>query len=229
MITKTYWASDIFSVRLNTSLVGNPEWANLTIDSNRALSNEEARGAGLYAIHFRGDLLYVGKFCGKRSDPFAGRICDIRWSRHIGTLTMRDRRISLSEGRIEQLRRSSAAPLADIVQAMQAQTIYQNRGRATSINRALFAAEHWAEFARIEDAIGLTGFQITYVQIEPTAAIDQMLVRDIVSRAEKFAINRLQRRCNGEIREGMGMSATLDEAREVLAEMLEESIGHTAG
>ena len=120
MITTTHCASDLLVVRPRGALIGNPAWADLTIDSNRRLGKELARGAGLYAIHFRGALLYVGKFCGKRSNPFDGRVCDIRWSRHIGTLTLRDRRISLSEGRCKQFRGSSVAPLVDIVNALQA-------------------------------------------------------------------------------------------------------------
>lgn len=166
MITTTHNAKDLFVVRRKNALAGNPAWADLTIDSNRTLRKELARGAGLYAIHFRGTLLYVGKFCGKQSDPFDGRVCDIRWARHIGTLTLRDRRISLSEGRCKQLRGSMTSPLVDIVSAMQASTIYQNRGRATSINRALFAAEHWAEFARIEDEAGPPRVRMLVAPIE---------------------------------------------------------------
>lgn len=229
MINTTHRASDLFVVRRKSALVGNPEWADLTIDSNGTLRKELACGAGLYAIHFRGTLLYVGKFCGKRSDPFDGRVCDIRWSRHIGTLTLRDRRISLSEGRCKEFRGSSAAPLIDIVNSMQAATIHENRGRATSINRALFAAEHWAEFARIEDASGLEEFSITYAQIEQTDGIDRTRIPSIVSRAEKIAIDQLQPRCNGEVRVGGGKSATISEAAAVLTAALEQAIAAGGG
>lgn len=229
MITRSYRASDLFVVRRTSALSGNPAWADLTIDSNRTLANDLARGAGLYAMHFRGVLIYVGKFCGKRSDPFEGRICDIRWSRHIGTLTLRDRRISLSEGRGKQFRGSSAAPLVDIENAMQAATIRLNRGRATSINRALFAAEHWADFVRIEHAADLEAFSLTYTQIEPTDGIDRSRIRDIVSHAEKMAIDSLQPRCNGEVREGRGKTATAPEAAEVLITMLAQAIAAAGG
>ena len=229
MFTTTHSASDLFVVQRKRSLLGNPSWADLTIESSRALPKELARGAGLYAIHFRGVLLYVGKFCGKRPDPFDGRVCDIRWSRHIGTLTLRDRRISLSKGRCKQLRGSSAAPLVDIVHAMQAPTIHLNRGRATSINRSLFAAEHWAEFVRIENADDLKGFSITYTQIEPTDGVDRTHVRSIVSHAEKKAINMLQPRCNGEVRVGHGKNATVPETAEVLTATLRQAIAKVGG
>lgn len=229
MITTTHNAKDLFVVRRKNALAGNPAWADLTIDSNRTLRKELARGAGLYAIHFRGTLLYVGKFCGKQSDPFDGRVCDIRWARHIGTLTLRDRRISLSEGRCKQLRGSMTSPLVDIVSAMQASTIYQNRGRATSINRALFAAEHWAEFARIEDEAGLAGFTITYTQMELTDCEDRHRVRGIVSAAEKNAIDQLQPRCNGEVRQGAGRSAAVPESAAVLVATLEHALAEAGG
>jgi len=229
MITQTYNASELLTVRQRKALRGNPPWADLTIDSNRTLSRDRARGAGLYAIHFRGDLLYVGKFCGKQSNPFDGRICDIRWSRHIGTLTLRDRRVSLSEGRCKQLGGSSAAPLADIVNAMQASTIFQNRGRATSINRALFAAQHWSDFGRIRHASDLEGFSFTYTQVEPDDATEPTRMREIVSHAEKMAINSLQPRCNGGVPQGSGKNATVAEATEVLARMLEQAVAEAGG
>jgi hypothetical protein len=228
MITSKFFAHQLFVVRQRGALKGNPAWADLTIDSNRSLSKELAGGAGLYAIHFRADLLYVGKFCGKRSNPFDGRVCDIRWSRHIGSLTMRDRRISLSAGRCKQLR-GTTPPLIDITRAMTATTIHQNRGRATSKNRALFAAEHWAEFARIQDHGGLQEFHFTYTKIEPADGVDRTQIRNIVSQAERQAIDTLQPRCNGEVREGCGQNATVSEVVAVFTETLKHAITTTGG
>lgn len=220
MITMTHNASDLFVVRPRRALTGNPPWADLIINSNKKLNVASGRGAGLYAIHFHGALLYVGKFCGTRSDPFAGSVCDTRWSKHIGTLTLRDRRISLSEGRCRQFIGSVDAPLVDLVNSLQTSTIQLQRGRATSMNRALFAAEHWAVFSQIANASDLNGFDITYTQIEAAVGIDPARIRSIVSVAERTAINRLLPRCNGGVRLDCSGNANMSE----VAAALEQAI-----
>lgn len=148
MTTASYNAANLFAVRLATPLAGNPAWANLKIDSNKRLYRNVASGAGLYAIHYRGHLLYIGKFLGTRTNPFASNVCFTRWAKHLGTLTLRDRRVSFSRKAIDdlRLRQPLVPPLSDIVAAAAHPVITKPRGRVSSLNRALFAAENWGRF-----------------------------------------------------------------------------------
>jgi hypothetical protein len=231
MKTKTYRACDLFAVRSREPLLGNPTWANLTIESNRSLPQELAQGAGLYAVHYRDRLLYIGKFLGKRTDAFGGRICHVRWAKHMGTLTLRDRRVSLAQGPCKLIRemQPTAAPLSDIVEAMQVGTLHHPRGRVSSLNRASFAAEQWRELSRIDDASGLANFMFTYTQVDPQERIAREIVRDAVSRAEKMAIERLRPRCNAAVREGTALQADVRDTAAALTAALEDAFGQLGG
>ena len=231
MITATYKAADLFVVRLATCLVGNPAWANLKIDSNRSLHRDDARGAGLYAIHFQGRLLYVGKFLGTKADPFGGNVCFTRWAKHLGTLTLRDRRISFSRKPVDDMRRRHPLipPLADIMAASELPVIIKPRGRVSSLNRALFAAENWATLSQLTDAQGLADFTIIYTRVEAGDTHSPAELRSAIGAAERAVIALARPRCNSQIPEGTAGEMSLEDTGRILETELAASLAHPTG
>lgn len=230
MNTTTYKAEDIFTVRACGHIDGNPECANLRIESNKRLAQERVSGAGLYAIHFQDRLLYIGQFRGTGVNPFGGDVCSTRWSKHIGTLTLRDRRISFGPRAISDMKKlmSPNPPLADIVSASEeASTISIHRGRVSSLNRALFAAEHWNLMSQITDVSGLTGFTITYSQIENDKRFDHKAIRSQIESAEKDVISQLHPRCNAEIPAGTARDMNITTTGRILQDALIKAFDDT--
>ena len=222
MITATYCAADIFTVRECHHIVGNPAWTNLRIDSNRRIGGELVRGSGLYAIHFQDYLLYVGQFRGTKRTPFGGDVCEARWAKHLGTLTLRDRRLSFGSRAVDCMRQLQrpAAPVSDIMNAAQLPTILVDRGRVSTFNRALFAEEHWDSLSQIVDATGLSGFAITYTQIDAYAQYDVASIRSAIESAEHSVIAQLRPRCNAQIPVGTSRNTSAAAIGELLEEAL---------
>jgi hypothetical protein len=227
--TSSYNAAAIFQVIPGQRILGNPEWADLRIESSRILAADKIRGAGLYAIHFNGQLIYIGQFRGTRTNAFGGDVCATRWAKHLGAFTSRDRRISFSPAAINNMRAHQhlKSPLADIINAAGEAVIHKDRGRVSSLNRALFAAEHWDVFSRIDNAQGLAGFTVTYTQIEMQQRPDHGQIRAAVEAVEKRVIACLRPRCNAEILSGNAGNISIQETGSLFEGALKTALEET--
>jgi len=227
--TSSYNAAAIFEVIQSQRILGNPEWADLRIESSRILAAEKIRGAGLYAIHFNGQLIYIGQFRGTRTNSFGGDVCATRWAKHLGAFTSRDRRISFSPTAVNNMRahQHPKSPLADIINAAGEAVIHKDRGRVSSLNRALFAAEHWVAFSRIDNAQGLASFTVTYTQIEMQQRPDHGLIRAAVEAAEKRVIACLRPRCNAEIPVGNAGNISIQDTGSFFERALKTALEET--
>jgi hypothetical protein len=230
MVTTTvYNAANILSARPCQPILGNPGWADLRIESNRTLAAESVRGAGLYAIHYDKELIYVGQFRGTRNNAFAGNVCATRWAKHLGTLTLRDRRISFGPVTVDAMRthRPPMSPLVDIVNVAAKEVIHKDRGRVSSLNRALFAAKNWEAFLRIVNAQGLAGFTITYTRIHAPRKPDHQLIRVAVEAAERQVIAGIGPRCNSNTSAGNAIDLSPQDTGSLFEETLKATLEQT--
>lgn len=93
--------------------------------------------SGLFTIHYKGELIYIG-YSNTNSD-----IRTSRWVRQIATITLRGEDVCFSESASNALLQNDNLKFffdSEIIQN-------DNVDFQTSINRVLFAAEHWNEFA----------------------------------------------------------------------------------
>ncbi|QDL55342.1 hypothetical protein [Rhodoferax aquaticus] len=227
MIITTYCAAALFKIHTNEAIKGNPAWANLRIESNGCLPKDETRGAGLYAIHYKDHLLYVGQFRGTNVNSTDGDVCATRWAKHLGTLTLRDRRISFNGSVLEKMKavEQSSILLADLICA-DPTTLTGDRGRVSSLNRAIFAAENWPAFSHIAGPRGLTDFVITYAKIEKGMPFSNSQIRTAIERAERNAISQLLPRCNAHVQHGAAKNMNRVDTAQVLNQALESSFRH---
>ena len=226
MLARSFNANDLFVARECPARDGAPSWLNLDFDVKPGLSGLSWGGCGLYCAAFEGRLIYVGKFQGQVSNPFGGNILEIRWRRHIQSLTMRGEAVSVGLKTLRDAHHElpSGEFLSGLMGAHRAY-LTRDRGFHASSNRVKFAARHWSRL-REDPAVFLPLFEFGYAQIEPSevAGRSETSVRQLVSLAEVRVRAELSPPCNGEsrfeasiIRTWLSMDATLERLRHHLA------------
>ena len=170
--------------------------------------SEQAVGCGLYGIFFRVDpqaapfLIYTGQFKnGKNGDPFSGDVFEMRWWKHLATMTMRDRRVGVAETTANYLSQQLATrALSEITKPALRERMVRDRGCMAGLRRVLFADAYWAQFANCQPDDLLSYFSFTYVRLVRSSneMKSQSLIRKQISNAEKRTINTLLPYCNKE-------------------------------
>lgn len=145
MLARSFNANDLFFARKCPARDGAPSWLNLDFGVKPGLSALPWGGCGLYCAAFDGQLIYVGKFQGQVSNPFGGNILEIRWRRHIQSLTMRGEAVSVGLKTLRDAHHElpSGEVLSGLMGAHRAYLI-RDRGFHASRNRVKFAARHWS-------------------------------------------------------------------------------------
>lgn len=194
--TKHYKASDIFSYNQVKPLPGLPSFLNLHFKS--AIKDKTPLiGPGIYIVAFDGEPVYLGKYLGVQDAPFSGNVINLRWSKHIATLTLRGKRLSMSQRALQQS--LEMAPKSAIVRALNnvdKEMLHRDRGCQTTARRLNFAHKNWGDFASL-DNITLERFTFTYIRLTPNAEdISTPAIRQFVSEAESSLINDFYLPCN---------------------------------
>ena len=97
-------AEDFCQVEQSTALPAHSPFADCRFIVRRELSSDtryKLAGPGIYAICYKQELIYLGKYLGQSKNPFAGNVARLRWVQHLGSMTMRDRRVSLSKSSLD--------------------------------------------------------------------------------------------------------------------------------
>lgn len=184
------------------------------------------RGAGLYAVLFAprhdaaAELVYVGKYLGRRNDPSGGNVILSRWWTHAASLTMRGHRVSLNRATLDAL--PAALPPGHPFAALAGvPALLKDRGCQAGLNRVMFAAEHVIDFMQLEHCAATRArMRFAYLRIADPGG-DGGQLRRRISEAEGRVIAALRPRCNREIAAGthlpgIGQQRVLDEAEAAL-------------
>lgn len=184
-------------------------------------------GPGLYGVFFAYDrapaeLVYVGKYLGRRSDPSGGDVVRDRWWAHAASLTMRGHRVSLHAATVAALDAQLAPehPFRLLIGARD--TLERDRGCQAGLNRALFAANFVEDFAQLADCAATRArFSFAYLRIADPGD-DVNAIRRRIGEAEDRLIDALRPRCNRETApgaqaRGITPSGFFDAARAMLA------------
>lgn len=194
-------------------------------------------GPGIYALFFDGELIYIGKYLGQKNAPFAGNVANLRWVKHLGGMTLRERRVSFSMTALSALLEGSVVDTSHpVVAALRAAAgdgarskgtrfLIRDRGCLSTVNRARLAIENWGRFADLSDT-DLAAFSFHYVRLSNEAArLETRLLRTAVSIAEVRLIETFQPRCNAYTEpEGNESTSTPEAVAESIARELEASL-----
>ncbi len=215
----SFHGSEVIDVRQDRPLPGNPGFADLVFRPRRNLAPSVVAGAGVYAILFDGNLLYLGKFQGTTGNPFGGNVVDARWTKHLGTLSLRARRVSVPNQTIIELSsRHRDHPAVVGILGADRSVVSKDKGCISSLNRIRFAMQHWDAFADLNHRT-LNRFQFLYAQLQPRA-VSEDWIRGAVSDLERNLVAQLQPPCNGNVSAERSKDHTLEQTREALAAAL---------
>lgn len=180
---------------------------------------EEFSGPGIYAVCYDKQLIYIGKYLGQKKNAFAGNIARLRWVQHLGSMTMRDRRVSLSKRSLDLLLDPSFShrdnPLIrslahafdhDSASGSTTPFLQRDRGCLSTVNRVLFALEHWPLFSQA-DGPALGGFSFHYFRVEkPSSELPTEGLRNLISVLEDRLVETFRPQCNAVIPQGTAPS-----------------------
>lgn len=193
-----YNGNDLFKISTKPAVIGNPAWADLVIQGQNA-SQRAHHGPGIYACFFENQLIYIGKFLGKKLSPFSGSVLSMRWEKHVGSMTLRAQKLSFSKKAFWNIcnRPSQSGPVQDI-RAANPRTVIRDRGIMSNYKRVLFAETHWHLF-NAPAALPLELFDFLFVAVvdDPVSlGLSTLQIRKIVSDVESSLVQVMRPCCN---------------------------------
>lgn len=192
-------ANNIFTFSESSPLIGMPEFANQVAIKALSVNTETAQGCGIYFILYKRKLVYLGKFLGTKSDAFSGDIFSARWNRHISTLSLRGKAISIGSSLVARFKSELGShPLAAELTIANSKTLAHDRGFMVPFNRLKFAALKWSSFSLTPDN-WLPDIDFGYIQLDRNhwSGYSTNEIRTIISNAETKLIDIYKPICNG--------------------------------
>lgn len=209
-----------------------------SLSTQRKRTAAEFSGAGLYALCFDNDLVYLGSYLGVKGSAGleTGNIVGSRWWTHVGSITGRGHKVHVA--------RQSVASLADefgqdhpmvigFTSAMTPDLLHKDAGCLAPLRRLRFAAERWDEFGRDgvqPDAI-LKRFTFIYARVSLASdRTDSAAIRTEIVNRERRLIEELAPPCNASYvrRDQKPVSVDAHRIRETVGTAIQE-IETTAG
>jgi hypothetical protein len=188
--TLTLPADEIISVERKVPLQTAMPFADTIF--KRKTKHSSFGGAGLYAAYFDDQLIYIGKFMGRKGNWSGGNVVEARWTKHIGTFTMRARDIGFSARAFAEISRhmeasESCVPmeLSEGFRNIKKEVLCRETGCMTTFSRFHVASDVW----RLTNGeIDLGRFTFIYSKLEGDWSIEP--VRALVSAAETDLLSR---------------------------------------
>ena len=199
-------ASELFKITRRRTYTSSAGYRSDPVFNLRFVYNgshdEALRGGGIYAIHYRGELLYAGIFTGsviaKTSTPFVGNVAAERFWKHLDALTMRGGAVGFTDANYDK---ACALPDHPLVEAIRRSVAQRGRNSVKSYPcKVQFACEHWEDFLRIEqDPAILDGFTFTYGRLSPDRYRPDIPYQDLkayLGEIEARILDEMKPRCN---------------------------------
>ena len=144
---------------------------------HRNASRDAFAGAGIYAICFDDQLIYIGSFLGRggitvgglKAATFVGDVASGRWWQHFGSIIGRSHKLNVAPSTLAHLD-EEFGPDHPMVVALRAVTpnLSKDAGCLGARERLRFAARHFAEFSgeHVEPTHVLPRFSYVYVRFD---------------------------------------------------------------
>ena len=170
---------------------GNPAIFDTIFAPKRKIKNP-----GVYAVFFDDQLLYIGKYQGKKIDPFAGDVVRERWAKHLATMTCRGKSLSMAKQTLRSSRaiiqeHSYDTPLADALSTCDQAVTETDRGCVTVLPRVRFALERSDAFSEALPS-SLGRFHFVYLTVPSSTDEGAREIRNRISEIEDQLITYLQ-------------------------------------
>lgn len=233
--TTRFLASAVLQVELARSMPQTGLSSNFFAWKVRAVLKQKSKsesdpdawnGPGLYAIFYRGELIYIGKYLGRRDNPYSGNIVATRWWAHFATLTLLGHRVSIPSGVLDLLPQNNKGDLFRNLQQHAAITprLTSHRGCVTSLNRLLFAGKYWSIFNTRDPKRLLNDFEFLYIRLRQSN-VNVAYLRERISSAEDASIHKLMPKCNRGVpwikkRKGSSLAHAVEELTASLTQAL---------
>ncbi len=227
--TQTFIADDLFNIGHVQSIPGMPTWANLRF-TKKKIKPLNFSGSGIYAVFFDKYLIYVGKFLGKKNNPFGGDIRDARWDKHLGSMTLRSRNTSFSKKSLGRILHSDGPHLVGDLRIADQDTLLRDRGCLSTFNKFSFGSRYWNLFQNLDES-HLKRFQFLYVRVS-AFTVDTGEIRKFVSDAESQIVKLLNPCCNAVVEFPDAPSKhemhTIKQAQLTISKVLSGGVGNSA-
>lgn len=192
---------NLFDFRSGSPIPGNPSWMNVNFKAKPVNNESLFIGPGIYAGFFDNQLIYIGKYLGRKANPFSGNILDARWVKHLGSMTLRGRQLSFSRSALYEItQRDLVDELVEIKKA-DFDTLNRDRGMLCTLNRFVFGMSNWSSFNRLNQEV-LARFQFVYIRVDQHPILNHLsyeTIRNMISIVEDNLVARLKPRCNAVI------------------------------
>jgi hypothetical protein len=190
IVEHTANAADIFDFEKRQALPGNLPTADGQFRPKPLSGDHDwTNGGGVYAIFFDGALLYIGKFRGTQTQVATGNILTSRWDKHLGSFTLRDHRLSFSEGSADWVITEGSEAGIFAKDSIDRDALTRDRGCNASLTRFRFGLRNAHLFQSIEPDT-LSRFDFIYHRISDPEGPLQAL-REAIDQAEDTLIARL--------------------------------------
>ena len=151
-------------------------------------------GPGIYLIEYNNKIIYVGKFRPvDKSD-----ILDIRWRKHLMTVTLRGKGVGFRKKPLKKIIEEILNEKLKNILLMKQKGELKDTGYMTSENRMRFASNNWSEFSSLTEENILNKFQVHYFRL---CGFDKRRIEEL-GELEKDLINRINPKCNSQYKSG---------------------------
>jgi hypothetical protein len=190
-------------------------------------------GCGLYGVCFRGWLVYVGSYCGKKPKGikqgayFAGDIANSRWWQHFGSLTARSHKLHVAPSVLLKLRSDIREHQMLLALTQAGEALHTDDGCLGAENRLRFAARNWTRFSSATAPVLLRQFSFLYARISGEVTHGSSLdIERAIAAAESAAISLMQPEVNTAQRDRSVIGRRLSPRRALdqLAQILDEHL-----
>jgi len=178
-----------------------PDIFNLEFRYNRRDTHALA-GGGVYAVYYRGELLYVGLFTGDAGIPFASNVAAKRFYKHLEALTLRGRTIGFSAKNYDRTI-ALDRPSCPLIGILKGTLLPRGNGAVKTYPcKVEFACDNWDAFSQIEHGnTALDEFTFVYGRIGPEQfnqdkVITYQQVKNYLGVIEDDIIHQHRPRCN---------------------------------
>ena len=199
-------AGDLFTIARRRTYTSSAGYTSDPVFNLKFVYNgthdEALLGGGLYAVHYRGELLYVGIFTGSKiaetPTPFTGNVAAERFWKHLDALTMRGGAVGFTNANYDK---ACALPDHPLVEAIRRSVAQRGRNSVKSYPcKVQFACEHWDDFVRLDqDPAMLNNFVFTYGRLSPDRYRSDITYHELKTYLEEIEariLDEMKPRCN---------------------------------
>lgn len=195
-----------------------PDIFNLTFHYN-SHDRQTLTGGGIYAIYYKGELLYIGIYTGEQRVPFVANVAEERFWKHLEALTLRGRSVGFSVQNYESaVKLAISRPNCPLIRTLKKTCVPRGNGSVKTYPRKVeFASDNWHAFSSIESNSALDDFTFAYGRVGANdfiKSITYQQVKNYLGAIENELLGNLKPRYNEKFSRPNGKYLAVGPARD---------------